>query len=115
VLYTTQVATKRTELRDAQVANERTELNGISVVSGDLEDTSWSTDVSPVVVYTRSGEQTELKRDRGVRDSAYHHEILQGRHPVWKDGGCTWEFTQQDPSDGIDTAVESTKPVWVDV
>ncbi len=44
------------EIRDTQVTNERAELRDISVVSDDCEDTSGSTDISPVAVYTRSGE-----------------------------------------------------------
>ena len=44
------------EIRDTQVTNERSELRDISVVSDDCEDTSGSTDISPVAVYTRSGE-----------------------------------------------------------
>ena len=111
----TQVVNERPQLRDTQVAKERTELRGFSVVFDDSGDTSGSTDISPVAVYTRSGEQTELKRARGVRHPAYQCEILQGQRPVWKDDRCTWEFTQQKPSSGLDTTVESTTQVWDDV
>ena len=113
--YTTQVANERAELKGTQVANERAELRVISIVCEDCADTSWSTDISPVAVYTRSGEQTELKRARGVRHPTYQCEILQGQRPVWKDDRCTWEFTQQKPSSGLDTTVESTTQVWGDV
>ena len=93
VFYTIPVATERARLRDTHVANQHGELRGISVISGDLEDTGWNTEISPVAVYTRSGDQAEFKRARGVRDPAY----------------------QRQPSSGLDTAVKSTTSVWGDV
>ena len=74
VFYTTPVATERARLRDTHVPKRHGELRGISVISGDLEDADWNTEISPVAVYTRSGDQTEFKqraefkRARGVRD-----------------------------------------------
>ena len=93
------------------VTNERTELRDTSIVIDDLEDTSCSTDISPVAFYVGSGVQTELKRARGVRDPPYQREILQGQRPVWKDDRCTWEFSQQKAPGGLDTVVESTTQV----
>ena len=73
-----------------------------------------ATERAVIIGELRSGDQAEFKRAR-VRDRTHQREILQGQRPVWKDGTCSWEFTQQEPSSGLDTAVMSTTPVWGDV
>jgi hypothetical protein len=92
-----------------QVTNEHTELKGISFVTDDLGDTSCSTDNAPVTTYTRSGEQTELKRARGVRDTSYQCEILQDRKIVRHDDKGIW-VSQKTPC-GFDMVAEATTEV----
>ena len=91
------------------VANERAELKDISFVIDGLEDTSCSTDNSPAAAFTRSGEQAELKRARGVRDPAYQREILQNRKIVWHADKGIW-VSQKAPG-GFDTVIEATTEV----
>ena len=91
------------------VANERAELKDISFVIDGLEDTSCSTDNSPSAAFTRSGEQAELKRARGVRDPAYQREILQNRKIVWHADKGIW-VSQKAPG-GFDTVIEATMEV----
>ena len=73
-----------------------------------------ATERAVIIGELRSGDQAEFKRAR-VRDRTHQREILQGQRPVWKDGTYSWEFTQQEPSSGLDTAVKSTTPVWGNV
>jgi hypothetical protein len=46
-----------------------------------------------------------------VRDLDYQCEIVQGRSLVWKDGVCTWELSQQDPTVGVNKLIESSTEV----
>ncbi len=87
------------------VANERTKLKGTSFVLNVFEDTTGPTDNSSVSAYARSGEQAELKRARGVRDPAYHREIVANRKIVWHDDKGIWVDSDEP---GSDTVVEDT-------
>ena len=85
-----------------------TPLQRLTSVDG-LEDTSCSTDNSPSAAFTRSGEQAELKRARGVRDPAYQREILQNRKIVWHADKGIW-VSQKAPG-GFDTVIEAMMEV----
>jgi hypothetical protein len=90
------------------VVTKHAELRTVSFAVDDEEDSRCSTDISPVS-YSHSGEQSELKRARGVRDPAYQREILDNRKIVWHADKGIWVYL--DAPGGSDTIVEATTEV----